>query len=154
MADGLLDQGKRDSAIAVLDRCNELVPNSKVTYNYFNLLMVESYYRAAHNLVKSATMDSLSLGINTFPAATAKGNEVAKVMARNCEEELKYYFTLEPRFRASVQDELQRSFYIMQELSNLSEHYGEKALSEDIGRRLNNLLTIYQPELAGKRLRK
>ena len=75
-------------------------------------------------------------------------------MARNCEEELKYYFTLEPRFRASVQDELQRSFYIMQELSNLSEHYGEKALSEDIGRRLNNLLTIYQPELAGKRLRK
>ena len=154
LADGLLDQGKRDSAIAVLDRCNELVPNSKVTYNYFNLLMVESYYRAGHNLVKNTTLDSLSLEVNTFPAATKKANEVAKVMARNCEEELKYYFTLEPRFRALVQDELQRSFYIMQQLSNLTEHYGEKELSEDISKRLNNLLSVYQPELAGKRLRK
>ena len=148
LADGLLDQGKRDSAIAVLDRCNELVPNSKVTYNYFNLLMVESYYRAAHNLVKNNTLDSLSLEVNIYPAATKKGNEVAKVMARNCEEELKYYFTLEPRFRASVQEEMQRSFYIMRELSNLSEHYGEKALSEDISKRLNNLLSVYQPEMA------
>jgi len=149
LADGLLDQGKRDSAIAVLDRCNELVPNSKVTYNYFNLLMVESYYRAAHNLIKNSATDSLTLlGANIYPAATLKGNEVAKVMARNCEEELKYYFTLEPRFRASVQEEMQRSFYIMRELSNLSEHYGEKALSEDISKRLNNLLSVYQPEMA------
>jgi len=154
LADGLLEQGKRDSAIAVLDRCNELVPNSKVTYNYFNLLMVESYYRAAHNQLKNATIDSLSLEVNTFPAATQKGNEVAKIMARNCEEELKYYFTLAPRFRASVQDELQRSFYIMRELSNLSEHYGEKALSEDIAKRLNNLLSVYQPELAGQGMKK
>ena len=154
LADGLLEQGKRDSAIAVLDRCNELVPNSKVTYNYFNLLMVESYYKAAHNLLKNATADSLSLEVNIFPAASAKGNEVAKTMAMNCEQELKYYFTLAPHFRASVQDELQRSFYIMRELSNLSEHYGEKALGEDIAKRLNNLLTVYQPELAGQGMRK
>jgi len=153
LANGLLDQGKRDSAIAVLDRCNELVPNSKVTYNYFNLLMVESYYRAAHDLVKSTATDSLSLGVDIFPAATIKGNEVAKIMARNCEEELKYYFTLEPRFRTSVQEELQRSFYIMRELSNVSRHYGEKALSDDIATRLNNMLVIYQPDLAGERLK-
>ena len=154
LADGLLDEGKRDSAITVLDRCNELVPDSKVTYNYFNLLMVESYYRAAHNLSKNGSSDSLSLMVNTFPAAAQKGNEVAKIMARNCEEELKYYFTLEPRFRASVQDELQRSFYIMRELSNVAGHYGEKAVSDEIAKRLNNLLTIYQPELAGQGLKK
>ncbi len=154
LADGLLEQGRRDSAIAVLDRCNELVPNEKVTYNYFNLLMVESYYRAGHNLLKNATTDSLSLEVNTFPAATKKGNEVVKIMAKNCEEELKYYFTLEPRFRASVQDELQRSFYIMRELSNIASHYGEKSLSDDVAKRLNDLLSVYQPELAGQGLKK
>ena len=154
LADGLLDQEKRDSAIAVLDCCNELVPNSKVSYNFANLLMVESYYRAAHNLAKNTTLDSLSLEVNTFPAVTKKANEVAKVMARNCEEELKYYFTLEPRFRVSLQKELQRSFYIMRELSNVSAHYGEKALSDDIAKRLNKLLTIFQPELAGQGFKK
>ncbi|MEI7523358.1 MAG: DUF2723 domain-containing protein [Mariniphaga sp.] len=154
LADGLLEQGKRDSAIAVLDRCNELVPNDKVTYNYFNLLMVESYYKAAHTPLKNAIRDSLSLEVNTFPAASKKGNEVVKVMAKNCEEELKYYFTLEPRFRASVQDELQRSFYIMRELSNVAAHYGEKALSDEVAKRLNDLLAIYQPDMAGEGLKK
>ncbi len=154
LADGLLEQGKRDSAIAVLDRCNELVPNEKVTYNYFNLLMVESYYRASHNLIKNATTDSLSLEVNTFPAATKKANDVVKIMAKNCEEELKYYFTLDPKFRASVQDELQRAFYIMRELSNIAGHYGEKALSDDVAKRLNDLVSVYQPELAGEGLKK
>ncbi len=153
LADGLLEQGKRDSAIAVLDRCNELVPNEKVTYNYFNLLMVESYYKAAHNL-KNLTTDSLAREVNIFPAASQKGNEVVKIMAKNCEEELKYYFTLEPRFRATVQEELQRSFYIMRELSNIASQYGEKALSEEVGKRLNNLLNTYQPELASPQLKK
>ena len=154
LADGLLEQGKRDSAIAVLDRCNELVPNEKVTYNYFNLLMVESYYKAAHSTMKNSPNAALSPEVNTSPAATKKGNDVVRIMARNCEEELKYYFTLEPRFRASVQEELQRSFYIMRELSNLAEHYGEKSLSEEVAKRLNDLLVVYQPDLAGEGLKK
>ena len=154
LADGLLSQGKRDSAIAVLDRCNELVPNEKVTYNYFNLLMAESYYKAASNNIKNMTMDSLALEVNIFPAATKKANEVVKIMANNCEEELKYYFSLNPHFRATIQEDLQRSFYIMRELGNIAGHYGEKALSDNISNRLNDLLKIYQPELITPELKK
>ena len=153
LADGLLEEGKRDSAIAVLDRCNELVPNEKVPYNYFNLLMVEAYYKAAHNL-KTIDTDSLSREVIIFPAASKKGNDVVKIMAKNCEDELKYYFTLDPKFRASVQEELQRSYYIMRELSNIAGHYGEKALSQDVAKRLNDLLSVYQPELVEQGLKK
>ena len=154
LADGLIAEGKRDSAIAVLDRCNELVPNEKVTFNYFNLLMAESYYKAARNNMKNRGLDSLSVEVNIFPAAVKKGNEVINIMANNCEEELKYYFTLAPKFRATIQEDLQRSFYIMRELSNISGHYGEKELSANISKRLNDLLKVYQPELAEPEVKK
>jgi hypothetical protein len=42
----------------------------------------------------------------------------------------------------------------MQELSNISEHYGEKALSEEVAKRLDDLVRIYQPELARQKLKK
>ena len=154
LADGLIAEGKRDSAIAVLDRCNELVPNQKVTYNYFNLLMAESYYKAARNNMMNRGLDSTSVEVNIFPAAVKKGNEVVNIMANNCEEELKYYFSLEPRFRATIQEDLQRSFYIMRELSNITSHYGEKALSDNIAKRLNDLVKVYQPELAEPEVKK
>ena len=154
LADGLLEQGKRDSAIAVLDRCNELVPNSKVEYNYFNLLMAESYYRAASSNVKNMNRDSLSVEVNIFPAATKKANEVVRIMANNCVEKLRYYFSLEPKFRATIQEDLQRDFYIMRELSSIAGHYGEKALSDEVAKRLNDLVSIYQPELANPKLKK
>jgi len=154
LADGLLEQGKRDSAIAVLDRCNELVPNSKVEYNYFNLLMVESYYRAASSNVRNMNRDSLTIEVNVYPAATKKADDVVKIMATNCEEKLKYYFALEPKFRALIQDDLQREFYIMRELSNIAGQYGEKALSDDVAKRLNDIVKVYQPELASPELKK
>ena len=154
LADGLLEQGKRDSAIAVLDRCNELVPNEKVEFNYFNLLMVNSYYRAASSNVKNMNRDSLSVEVNVYPAATQKANEVVKIMANNCEEKLKYFFSLEPKFRATVQEDLQREFYIMRELSSIAGQYGEKALSDDVAKRLNDIVKVYQPELASPELKK
>jgi len=154
LADGLIAEGKRDSAIAVLDRCNELVPNEKVPYNYFNLLMAKSYYRAAHNNMNNMALDSSTVEVNIFPAAIQKANEVVRIMAINCEEDLNYYFKLEPRFRATIQEDLQRSFYIMQELSNIAGFYGEEALSKEVAKRLNDIVSVYQPELANPDLKK
>jgi len=125
-----------------------------VTYNYFNLLMVESYYKAAQSNMGNLNTDSMAVEVNVFPAAVKKGNDVVRIMANNCEEELKYYFTLEPRFRATIQEDLQRSFYIMRELSNIAGHYGEKALSDEVAKRLNDLISVYQPELASPELKK
>lgn len=154
LADGLLAEGKRDSAISVLDRCLELVPNEKVPFNYFNLLMIKSYYTAASGNMNNRTADSLTVETNLYPAAVKKANEVVRVMANNCEDDLKYYFSLEPRFRATVQEDLQRSFYIMQELSNISGHFGEKTLSDDINKRLTDLIKVYQPELLSPETKK
>jgi hypothetical protein len=149
LADGLVAEGRRDSAVTVLDRCNELVPNVKVPYNYFNMLMVESYYKASGKSLISRSKDSVMVvGTNINPAYVNKANDVIRVMAKNCEEELIYYFTLKPNFRSTVQEDLQRSFYIMKSLADIANQYGEKVVAGEVAKKLNDLLSVYQPELA------
>lgn len=46
LANALMDEGKKDSAIKVLDRCMEIMPDSKVPYNMFMMPMAEAYYKA------------------------------------------------------------------------------------------------------------
>lgn len=149
LADGLIAEGKKDSAIKVLDRCNELVPNAKVPYNYFNMLMVESYYKAAGKKLVNVAKDSTAVtGTNVNIAYVNKGNDIVKVMSKNCEEELIYYFSLRPAFRATLGEDLQRAFYLMKSLSDIANQYGEREMGNSVAKRLNELISVYQPEMA------
>ena len=44
LADKLVQEGNYVSAVKILDKCMELMPNHKVEYNFFLLPMVENYY--------------------------------------------------------------------------------------------------------------
>jgi hypothetical protein len=146
LADQLIIEGKTDSAIAVLDRCNELVPNKKVPYNYFNLLMAEAYYKAAQFDMKKMGKERTSMEVNTLPAAVKKGNEVVRQMMDNNEREIVYYMSLEPRLRESVGEDMQRAFYLLQELGVITDQFGEKELSTEINAKLSRLISVIQPE--------
>ena len=146
LADQLIVEGRTDSAVAVLDRCNELVPNKKVPYNYFNLLMAEAYYKAAHFDMHKMGKEMTSMEVNMMPASMKKGNEVVRQMVDNNEREILYYLSLEPKFRESVSEDLQRAFYLLQELGVITDQYGEKDLSKEINGKLNKMFSIAQPE--------
>jgi len=146
LADQLIVEGKTDSAVAVLDRCNELVPNKKVPYNYFNLLMAEAHYKAAQFDMKRMGKERTSMEVNTLPAAVKKGNEVVRQMMDNNEREIVYYMSLEPRLRESVGEDMQRAFYLLQELGVITEQFGEKELSTEINAKLSRLISVIQPE--------
>jgi hypothetical protein len=146
LADQLIVEGKSDSAVAVLDRCNELVPNKKVPYNYFNLLMAQAYYKAAQYDMHKMGKERTSMEVNMLPAAVKKGNEVVKQMVENNEREILYYLSLEPKFRDSVTEDLQRAFYLLQELGTITDQYGEKELSKEINTKLSSLFSVIQPE--------
>ncbi len=47
LANALVDERKKDSAIMVLNHCMELIPETTVTLNYFCLPIIEGYYRAS-----------------------------------------------------------------------------------------------------------
>jgi len=145
LADGLVLEGKKDSAVKAMDRCNELIPNSRVPYNYFNMMMIETYYKAGKNVVVNS--DSTTTMQTQNPSYIEKANEIVQVMAKNSEEDLLYYFSLKPQFRATVQDDLQRSYLVMKTLSEIATHYGEKQIASEVEARLNKLLSVYAPGL-------
>lgn len=70
LADQLVAEGKNDKALEVLNRCEELMPESKFAYNYFVFGVIEGYFKAGD---------------------TAKGMEMINLFADRLDEELTYY---------------------------------------------------------------
>jgi len=72
LADALTREGKKDSAVKVLDYCMEMLPEKNVPFNYFVLPIAEAYYDAG---------------------ATGKGNALMARLIDVFEQELSYYFS-------------------------------------------------------------
>ena len=109
LAAALLEENKPDSAIAVLDRALELMPEYNVPYNYFNFLMAEHYYAAG---------------------AFDKGNEIAMRLLDIHEQNLHYYFRFKGAAAARIGGKKQESLAMMQRIARVTEEYGQDDLAK------------------------
>ena len=110
LASQLLDEGKADSAVAVLDRCEQLLPNKQIPYNYFNIFIADAYYRAGKS---------------------DKANEIMKALSNITAEKLRYFFTLPPKFMSRVNNENEHHVAVAQEiLRTLARNKQEKLFEE------------------------
>ena len=119
LATGLVLENKNDSAIAVIDRCLELIPNELVLYEYFSIELAENYIRAGAN---------------------DKGISMIETAYSNFEDELNYYFSLEPKYMltAGIDEEIQRNMFYLQRLERAARNAGDTELSEKIGQTLQS----------------
>lgn len=126
LASALIDEGKRDSAVKVLDRCMEVMPYETVPYNVFVLQIAEGYYRAGE--MKKAT-------------------EVLNKMKQVTEQELDYYLSLDKEYTSMVENEAKRAMSVMQELSRLTRTYNQEELSKKIDEKFKiyyeKFITLY-----------
>lgn len=120
LAETLIAENKKDSARKVLDKCMKLMPNSIVPYNYYNLLISDSYYRLGD---------------------VAKGDEIVAVMQKNTTQELKYFFSLSADRQASLGNDRQRSMAVLYELLKMTEKYNRTQLHKS----LNDVFQAYYP---------
>lgn len=109
LAETLINEGKKDSAIVVLDRCMEVMPHERVPFDYFMLQIIENYYRLGYNEKARTFVIQLS--------------EVTG-------EELKYFLGSDSKYRKSLDYELQVRMHIMQELVRMTETYDQKEISD------------------------
>ena len=122
LAESLIVEGKKDSAIDVLDRNLELIPHRIVPYNYFSQQIAENYFAAG---------------------ATEKGMELMTEIFNAYKAEMEYYMAFDDKFMPSIDEEIQRLLYFMREMALISGKYGQEEMSKTITESFNNYLNQY-----------
>ncbi len=122
LAESLVQEGKKDSAIQVLNRSMELIPHRVVPYNYFSLQLAENYMAAGN---------------------VEKGKEVMQDIFISYQQEMDYFLSLDSRFLVSIDEEIQRIMYFLREMSVITNQYELEDLSKEITASFNNYFQAY-----------
>ena len=122
LAGSLVDEGKNEMAIKVLDRCGELIPHKVVPYNYFSLLMSETYFKAGQPV---------------------KGKEIINIMMTDYKEQLDYFFKLKSPMRNLLDDDIQRILYFMREMTMIATRNNQPELLKEVSASFNNYVERY-----------
>ncbi len=119
LADALTLEGKRDSAVQVLDRAYEVIPTYKLPLNYQDVLFVEQYYAAG---------------------AIDKGNALAEKLFANAKEELSYYLSFPNELYKALDRERQYRMYTMDSLNRLAKAYSQTEQADAFEKQMQELL--------------
>ncbi|MBU1717972.1 MAG: DUF2723 domain-containing protein [Bacteroidetes bacterium] len=109
LADALTREGKKDSALSVLNKCMEVMPDEAVPYNFFMLPITEQYYRLEKPEV---------------------ANQIATRLVEIYDIELNYYFSLDRKYFAEVDIEAQRALSVLQRLALITRTYKQDDLNK------------------------
>ncbi|NLB25823.1 MAG: DUF2723 domain-containing protein [Bacteroidales bacterium] len=126
LAVALIQEGKKDSAISVVDRCFELIPVNIVSYDYFALELIDNYFSAG---------------------ATDKGNKLLNEALDIFNDELGYFLALDQKFlkTQSVNEEIQRNLFYLQRMERTARNYKNTELADKIGESLKIYFNKYHP---------
>jgi tetratricopeptide (TPR) repeat protein len=118
LASALIQEGKKDSAIKVVDRAFEVLPENNVPFNFFVVQLAEDYYQAG---------------------ATAKADKIMNRYAEIVEQELNYYFGQKPKIYKQFDSEAQRNMSIFKFISDVAKRNKRDVLVKNFETRFKNL---------------
>ena len=115
LSGSLLVEGKRDSALVILDMAMDILPNEAVPFDWYIIPIIENYY---------------------LTGEPRKASAIARQKAALLERELEYYISLDRRFRNFVEFEMQQAFFIYRDLLGAVEG-NDPELADEIGEKLS-----------------
>lgn len=142
LADNLIKENKLDSAYQVLERGNELMPKSQLPYNYFSVQSVEGYYKIAQDSLSFKDEAEKILKSNAMKQA----RDLALRIFNDFEDDLLFFMALDAQKFASVQDEVQRTLYFMQEVVITCHNGGDMETSKSLSDRFDYYYKIFGGE--------
>jgi len=112
LADDYIRKGENEKAIKTLNRCLEVMPEKLVPYNFFMIPIAESFYKLEQY---------------------EQGNNIVRSLVNTYHEDLKYYLTFRGEDRKSIQSDMERAKYILQQLIMLTnDKYKDSGLAEEM----------------------
>lgn len=110
LANALLREGKRDSAVKVLDYAMKVMPEKNVPYNVFVLGIIEAYFKAGE---------------------FQKALDIFKSMRKMTEQELNYFLSLDQKKAQTLSYEARRSLTVYNELLRIAKTYITNSIADD-----------------------
>ncbi len=140
LAEELLIEGKRDSAIKVLDKCIEEMPDKTVPYNYFMTTVAQLYYRAAGALNNVDSLQQSDPELNKKNELIAKGNAISQRMMDIYVDNMNYYLSLKgTKYFKLVDQEMNQALYILQAMSGILRQTNQKDLADKAEKRFMDI---------------
>jgi hypothetical protein len=124
LAEALIVEGKKDSALAVLDKGMELMPERCVPFNYFIMPFIDVYYRLNQK---------------------EKADNIAIRLGESIDKELNYYFRLNDKDRAYIDNDVRIALRILQQLSMIMKQFDNKELTQKYEALFAKYVNLYQP---------
>ncbi|MCD6354977.1 MAG: DUF2723 domain-containing protein [Prolixibacteraceae bacterium] len=119
LANALIDEGKNEKAIGVLDKMFEIFPNERVPLTYNSFFAIEPYYRAG---------------------AFEKGNQLALTLTKNSFAILDYYLSLPNYMAKTVDADQNRQLAILQNVVYIAKRYKQADLTQKVDEKLQALI--------------
>jgi len=115
----LIEEGKKDTAVKVLDRCLEVMPEENVPYDVFVIRLAEAYYAAGK---------------------PEKANALVKEVAKISEEKYVYYNSFRGTKKlSSVKQDIQENVQIFGYCQQVAEINQQKTLADELRNKMMQL---------------
>ncbi|OFX88406.1 MAG: hypothetical protein A2W99_07940 [Bacteroidetes bacterium GWF2_33_16] len=122
LADKLIEENKIDSALLVLDRCMDLMPENKIPFNNTMLPVISAYYSAGN---------------------VEKANQLVEILIEKMYLELDYYFSLDSKISRDISNEKQVNLYTLQEIYRITMNNKQDGLMKQIEEKFMVYMNLY-----------
>ena len=107
LAQALIIENKKDSAVKVLDKAIEFFPNSKIPFDMYMISHAQLFYNAG---------------------AVAKGNDMVKIILMHYKNDLEYYDSLEVKHRRSVAQDRGQAIYAIKSIAQVCNSFQQNEI--------------------------
>lgn len=137
LSEKLIDEGKSDSALKVLDKCLEEIPERAVPFDIYALALVQNYYRIALETKLKGSVNDLELNIANN--AMQKANKLVERLSENYIDNFNYYLSLDRKYVNSLGNDFQQDMAVYRELLRMAESANQKSVAEKLRAKMSAL---------------